>query len=175
MNYKSAFEIDEKEKKNKDELKEELEDLEFQMFRIQDNLKKIAKKWDVIGIEQTKENNWVIIYASEDNDTCKIMLNECDSAFQGIWDFTIHAQYSAENKIHIGDIKGPENKGYGSICMEYLKQFAKKYNIHCITGDIAERDWGHRDRLVHFYKKHNFKVKIDKENKSGEIEWRLVF
>lgn len=175
MIHKSAFEINEKENKKESELKEEIEDLEFQMFRMQDNLKEIAKKWQVIGIEQTKASNWVIIYASDDDHTCKIMLNECDSAFRGSWDFSIHAQYSGENKIHIGDIKGPENKGYGSICMNYLKQLAKKYNIQSITGDIAKRDWNHKDRLIHFYKKHNFDVKIDKETKSGEIECRLVF
>lgn len=172
MFYKSAFAVDEREDKNQEELKEEIEDLEFQMFRMQDNLKEIAKKWQVIGIEQTKENNWVIIYASDDGDTCKIMLNECDCAFRGVWDFAIQAQYADENTIHIGDIKGPENKGYGSICMDYLKEHAKEQNIQYITGDIAKRDWDHKERLVHFYKKHNFKVSIDKETKSGEIEWR---
>lgn len=175
MSYNSAFEINEKENKNKVELEEELEDLEFQMFRMQDNLKKIAKKWQVIGVEQAKDSNWVIIYTSDDGDTCKIMLNECASSFKGMWDFSIQAQYSCENKIHIGDIKGPENKGYGSICINYLKQLAKDYNIEYITGDIAKRDWGHKDRLIHFYKKHNFKVKVDNQSKSGEIEWRLVF
>ncbi len=175
MFQKSAFAIDERENKNPEELKEEIEDLEFQVFRMQENLKEIAKKWQVIGIEQTKENNWVIIYASDDGDTCKIMLNECDSAFRGMWDFSIQAQYANENTIHIGDIKGPENKGYGSICMHYLKEVAKEQNIQYITGDIAKRDWDHKERLVHFYKKHNFKVNIDKESKSGDIEWNLVY
>ncbi|QOY35639.1 GNAT family N-acetyltransferase [Anaerobacillus isosaccharinicus] len=173
MSYKSAF-LDQQETKTEDELKEEIEDLEFQMFRIQDNLKEIAKKWQVIGVEQTKENNWVIVYAADDGDTCKIMLNDCESAFLGKWDFSIQASYADENTIHIGDIKGPENKGYGSILINYLKELAKEQNIHMITGDIAKRDWDHKDRLVHFYKKHNFKVNIDKETKSGEIEWRLT-
>ncbi len=175
MLQKSAFAIDERENKDPEELKEEIEDLEFQVFRMQENLKEIAKKWQVIGIEQTKDNNWVIIYASDDGDTCKIMLNECDSAFRGMWDFSIQAQYANDNTIHIGDIKGPENKGYGSICMHYLKEVAKEQNIQYITGDIAKRDWDHKERLVHFYKKHNFKVNIDKESKSGDIEWNLIY
>jgi diamine N-acetyltransferase len=173
MSYKSAF-IAERETKSEDELKEEIEDLEFQMLRMQDNLKEIAKKWQVIGVEQTPDNNWVIIYAADDGETCKIMLSDCESAFLGKWDFAIQASYADDNTIHIGDIKGPENKGYGSILMNYLKELAKNQNIHTITGDIAKRDWDHKDRLVHFYKKHNFKVNIDKETKSGEIQWRLT-
>ncbi len=172
MSFTSAF-IDERETKNKQELKEEIVDLEFQMFRMQDNLKEIAKKWQVIGIEQAKNSSWVIIYTADDGETCKIMLNDCDSAFRGNWDFSIQASYEDEHTIHIGDIKGPENLGYGSICMHYLKELAKDQNIQYITGDIAKRDWDHKERLVHFYKKHNFKVNIDKETKSGEIEWRL--
>lgn len=172
MYYKSAF-VDTRENKSEDELKEEIEDLEFQMLRMQDNLKEIAKKWQVIGIEQTKENNWVIVYLADDGETCKVMLDDCTTAFRGTWDFSIQAYYADEERIHIGDIKGPENKGFGSICMNYLKEIAADQNLQTITGDIVKRDWDHKERLVHFYKKHDFQVKIDKETKSGAIKCRL--
>ncbi|TLS36049.1 GNAT family N-acetyltransferase [Pseudalkalibacillus caeni] len=151
------------------------EELQFQIFRMQENMKQIAKKWEVIGIDQTKDDSLVIVYAFDDGKQCKIMLNECDSAFQGNWDFSIQATYKKDNRIHIGDIKGPSNRGYGSICMNYLKERAKDNNIPTITGDIAERDWGHVDRLIHFYEKHNFDVMLDKEDKSGEIVWSNHF
>lgn len=164
------FLFDENENKDREELKENLEELEFQMLKIQDQLKQVAKKGNVIGLEQTKENEWVIVYTVDDGQVCKIMLNDCKDAFRG-WDFALQAYYKDQHTIHIGDIKGPENKGYGSICMKYLKELAKDQNIQYITGDIAERDWDHKERLVHFYKKHNFYVSIDKEEKCGEIEW----
>lgn len=56
--------------------------------------------------------------------------------------------------------------------MNYLKEVAKEQNIRYITGDIAKRDWDHIDTLVHFYKKHDFHIDIDKETKSGEIVWQ---
>lgn len=156
---------------NPDELKEELEDLEFQVFRMQDNLKEIAKKSKVLGVDQSKDENLVIVYTPEDDQSCKIMLCDCETSYKGKWDFSIQATYSDENTIHIGDIKGPADKGYGSICMDYLKELAIEQNIPKITGDIAERDWDHVDRLVHFYKKNDFHVKVNNKNKSGEIIW----
>lgn len=155
-----------------EELKEELEDLEFQVFRMQDNLKEIAKRSKVLGIDQTKENKWVIVYTPDDGNSCKIMLNDCETSYKGHWDFSIQATFSDQNSIHIGDIKGPTNKGYGSICIDYLKELALVQNIPVIKGDIAERDWNHLDRLVHFYKKHDFEVMIDYEEKIGGIVWR---
>ncbi|MCF6411726.1 hypothetical protein [Pseudalkalibacillus salsuginis] len=147
------------------------EELEFQVSRMQEDMKHIAKKWDVVGIDQTKEDNLVIIYKSEEKSRCNIMLNDCESAFRGIWDFSIQAYYPEPDRIHIGDIKGPANKGYGSVCMDYLKEMAEDNNIPYITGDIAERDWEHVDRLLHFYEKHDFHVELDYENKEGKIRW----
>ncbi|APH05592.1 hypothetical protein [Bacillus weihaiensis] len=153
-----------------EELKEELEDLEFQVFRMQDNLKEIAKKSKVLGVDQTKEDKMVIVY-TPDESSCKIMLCDCETAYKGQWDFSIQATLADEETIHIGDIKGPANKGYGSICMDYLKDLAIEQNIPKITGDIAKRDWDHVERLVHFYQKHNFYVEIDYDRQYGEIKW----
>ncbi|WP_100408113.1 hypothetical protein [Bacillus solitudinis] len=152
-------------------LKQNLEELEFQVFRMQENLKEIAKQAQVLGIEQTKEEKWVIVYLIDDGRTCKIMLNECESAYRGVWDFTIQAKYVGTHTIFIGDIKGEENKGYGSICINYLKEHAKSQNIQYISGDIAKRDWNHLDRLIHFYQKHRFHIEIDRKTQSGTILW----
>ncbi|WP_349407400.1 hypothetical protein [Pseudalkalibacillus sp. SCS-8] len=149
----------------------DLEQLEFQVFRMQEDMKRIAKKWDVLGIDQTKEDNLVIVYKSEEKNRCSIMLNDCEDAFKGVWDFSLQTYRPDHDRIHIGDIKGPEDKGYGSICMSYLKDLARERNIPYITGDIAERDWNHLDRLIHFYEKHNFQVEVDYDAKSGKIIW----
>jgi hypothetical protein len=152
------------------ETKLDRDELEFQILRLQNDMKQIAKKYEVIGVDQTKDDSLVIIYKSEEMDQCKIMLNDCNSRYDG-WDFAIDAVYEDDNTIHIGDIKGPANKGYGSICMQYLKETATDHNIPLIKGDIAKRDWDHVDRLVHFYEKHDFNVELDRHNKCGKIEW----
>ena len=157
------------EKKDPEELKQNLEELEFQVFRMQENMKEIAKKSQIVGIEQTREEKWVIVSIVDDGHACKIMLNDCDSAYHGHWDFSIQAKYENESTIHIGDIKGEENKGYGSICMDYLKEYAQEQNVQYIKGDLAKRDWDHLDRLIHFYEKHDFDVEVDHENQSGSI------
>ncbi len=159
----------EEEQKDPEILEQNLEELEFQLFRMQENLKEIAKKWQVIGIERTRNEKWVIVSMFDDGHQCKIMLNQCEAAYRDVWDFSIQAQYTDPFTIHIGDIKGEENKGYGSICMKYLKEHAKNQNVHFIKGDLAKRDWDHLDRLIHFYEKHDFKIEIDHENHCGSI------
>lgn len=164
----------EEEQKDAETLEQDLADLEFQVFRMQENMKEIAKRWQVIGIEQTKEEKWVIVSIFDDGHVCKIMLNQCETAYQGVWDFSIQAKYE-ESTIFIGDIKGEENQGYGSICMKYLKEHAKDQNVQFIKGNLAKRDWGHLDRLIHFYDKHDFKIEIDHANQSGEIRCNASF
>ncbi|THE10016.1 hypothetical protein E1I69_20240 [Bacillus timonensis] len=159
--------------KSPSEVKQDLEELQFQLYRMQDNMKEISKKHQIIGIDQSKDEKWVIVSAFDDGNQCQIMVNDCDSAYRGKWDFSLHAQYKDEdNAIHIGDIKGPANQGYGSICMNHLKEIAREQNIPVIKGDIAQRDWDHVDRLVYFYEKHDFEVEIDPQTKSGEIIWK---
>ncbi len=165
--------LQEDEYKRKDplEVRKDLVELEFQLFRMQENIKEISKKNQIIGIDQTKDDKWVIVSAEDNGNQCKIMINDCENPYRGKWDFSIHAVYTDEDNIHIDDIRGPANKGYGSICMNYLKEIAREQNIPYITGDIAKRDWDHVDRLVHFYEKHDFSVDIDHKERSGEIVW----
>lgn len=157
--------------KHPSEVQKDLEELQFQMFRMQENIKEISKKHQIIGIDQTKEEKWVIVSALDDGYRCQIMLNDCESAYRGKWEFSLHAKYQDENSIHIGDIRGPANQGYGSICMNHLKEIAREQNVSTITGDIAKRDWGHLDRLIYFYEKHDFQIELDHEAYSGEIIW----
>ncbi len=159
------------EQKPPEKIKEELELLEYQVFRMQENMKEIAKHWDILGIDQNKEDQWVIVYTQKDEYQCKIMLHDCDKPFRGNWDFSIQAQYTDQGSIFIGDIKGPADRGYGSICMNHLKDIARSENVASIKGDIAKRDWDHVDRLVHFYEKHHFHVEINRNHQSGEIIW----
>ena len=49
------------------------------------------------------------------------------------------------------------NRGLGSFLIQVLKTVAKQRNIKKITGDLSVVDLdGHKDRLLHFYKKHGF-------------------
>jgi diamine N-acetyltransferase len=170
MSYPSVWFV-EKKKKDADELQKDLDALEFQLFRMQENLKEVAKKYQVLGIDQDKHENWVVVYGKDDGNICRIMVTDSETPYQGTWDFSLHAQYEDKYTIHIDDIRGPVNKGYGSICMNYLKEIATNQNIHTITGEIAKRDWDHIDRLVHFYEKHHFHVELDEKNQCGEIIW----
>ena len=68
------------------------------------------------------------------------------------------------------------NQGFGSILLTTLIDIANMRNINRITGEIARVDIGHIERLVHFYKKHNFEVRMcsDYTDKQiiGDLVWR---
>lgn len=69
--------------------------------------------------------------------------------------------------ISLGDIEIEEHLtsyGYGSILLNTLIKIAKTRNINSITGWISKVDNDHLERLVHFYKKHNFTVNLFKDN-----------
>ncbi len=51
--------------------------------------------------------------------------------------------------------------------MNYLKEIAWKENCD-IQGRIVQRDWGHVDRLTHFYQKHSFYITLNKEEKKRQ-------
>jgi diamine N-acetyltransferase len=167
--YQSAFL---QEDKSKDELQQELDSIEIQLFRMQSNIKEIAKNSEVISIDQTPEEEWVVVYADKGKDTWQIMLHSCKNVYRGKWHSALQAEMKDDSTIHIAAIKGEENKGYGSVLMKHLKEIAQDENVQYITGDLVERDYGHVERLQHFYKKHDFEVTIDHEEKSGEIIWK---
>jgi diamine N-acetyltransferase len=159
------------EERNKEELKEELDALEIQLYRMQNNIKEISKKSEVISIDQTHHDEWVVVYADRGEETWQLMLHSCNHSFQGNWHSALQAEMKDDNTIHIAAIKGEENKGYGSVLVNHLKEIAREENVQYITGDLAKRDFGHVDRLQYFYEKHKFDVMIDHEEKCGEIRW----
>ncbi|GEL77720.1 hypothetical protein [Tenuibacillus multivorans] len=150
---------------------EQLESMEFQIFRMRENMKEISKKYEIVGIDQTKHDHWVIVFKDEGKETAQLMINDCEAAFRGAWDSCLQLQYKNENTIHIDDIKGTEEQGYGSILMNHLKNLAYEKNYQYVTGDLVKRDWDHLNRLEHFYRKHHFDVDIDYDNRVGEIVW----
>ena len=67
------------------------------------------------------------------------------------------------------------NQGFGSILLTTLIDIANKRNINRITGEIARVDIDHIERLVHFYKKHNFEVTMCSERTDSQKVADLVW
>lgn len=65
-----------------------------------------------------------------------------------------------ENRqIKIGDITCKKNnRGYGSLMMEKLIDFAKANKFDVITGWLSYVDKEHEKRLYHFYRKFGFEI-----------------
>ncbi|WP_205128517.1 hypothetical protein, partial [Salmonella enterica] len=63
--------------KNRQELEEELNDLEFQIYRMQENMKDLSKDAKVLGIDQSKHDEWMIVSSIDDGQTCKDRKASC--------------------------------------------------------------------------------------------------
>ncbi len=61
--------------------------------------------------------------------------------------------------IKIGDITCKRNnRGYGSLMMAKLIEFAKVHDFRGINGWLSYVDMGHEKRLCHFYQKFGFGI-----------------
>lgn len=70
------------EERDQKELEKELHKLEFQIFRMRENLIDVSKDARVLGIDQSNNDDWIIVSSIDDGQTCKIMLTDCESAYQ---------------------------------------------------------------------------------------------
>lgn len=90
----------------------------------------------------------------------------------------LSANYTCEETVEIGDIEvfgENEGRGYGSILLDSLINFAKDNSINTISGWISYADKNHFDKLDYFYKKHGFNVIWGSDsnitNKAADIIW----
>lgn len=77
-------------------------------------------------------------------------------------------------KVAIGDIRCKKNnKGYGSVMMLALIDYAKKNEIEYIEGWLSDADKDHIERLYHFYQKFGFEI-IPCENGVQMADIKLI-
>ncbi|PRO66913.1 hypothetical protein C6I21_03040 [Alkalicoccus urumqiensis] len=165
----SAFAMEQTEK-SAEEWKESFDQLEMQMLRMKDNMEKISRDYDILGIEETKYGEWTILYKTEQNGCIQIMAHPCTKAFKGSWDCALQAS-AEDNAFHLDDIKGTPDSGLGSLCLKQFQEIAADRNTPVIKGRLSERDADHTDRLHYFYKKHSFYVRWNDDGKTGSIYW----
>lgn len=87
----------------------------------------------------------------------------------------------SDTSILIGDIlhnreRPLYNRGYGSMMMEKLLEYAHENGYSFIHGNLAVCDLGHKERLHHFYQKFGFVITEYPEwqdNYYGKIELLL--
>ena len=107
----------------------------------------------------SKKNIDTIIY--EDFPTFKIESYK-SKKFMG----QIICEINKESKrIKICDIHSEKkNKGYGTLMMQKLIEFANQRDFMYIDGWLSCVDYDHKERLLHFYQKLGFKITPCNEN-----------
>ena len=77
----------------------------------------------------------------------------------------------------LGDIDISEeyvNYGIGTQLLIRFETICAGRNVNEITGNLSLVDLDHKDRLIHFYKKHNYKIQYEENgNYWGKISKKL--
>lgn len=101
-------------------------------------MKDLSKDAKVLGIDQSKHDEWMIVSSIDDGQTCKIMLTDCKTAYRGKGCFSLVASYK-DDVIHIGDIKALESRVWfhlHEIFKRYRQrpQYSESHRRHCQAG-----------------------------------------
>ncbi|MBQ8949872.1 MAG: GNAT family N-acetyltransferase [Eubacterium sp.] len=80
----------------------------------------------------------------------------------------LNALFETDNKALLADIdnKNCINRGVGSILFKRFEELCKEKGVTEIYGNLAYVDIGHKDRLIHFYKKHGYTI-FEENDQSG--------
>ena len=71
------------------------------------------------------------------------------------------------NSITICDITCRRNNhGYGSLMIKELIEYSRQNNISYLNGWLSNIDYGHKERLYHFYRKFGFEIVENKNDVS---------
>ncbi|MEE3897216.1 hypothetical protein [Priestia megaterium] len=88
----------------------------------------------------------------------------------------IYFEVKEKCSVYIHDIKSPGgvNKGYGSVAMRALITHSINKGYLGITGCLSHFDSGHISRLISFYEKNSFDIKLYSTENSGIIQLDLT-
>jgi len=117
----------------------------------------------------SKKNIDTIIY--EDFSTLKIESYK-NKKYMGYMICEINKESKSIKICNIHSEK--KNKGYGSLMMRKLIEFAEQKDLMYIDGWLSRVDYDHKERLLHFYQKFGFEITPCNENiKFADIKLNL--
>lgn len=85
--------------------------------------------------------------------------------------------FESDKKVLLADINNEKcvNHGVGSALIMRFEDICRENGVKEIHGNLANVDLDHKDRLVHFYKKHGYSIVEENEEKKywGKITKEL--
>lgn len=75
-----------------------------------------------------------------------------------------HYKLRKEDLYIIDMLPNKHSRGVGSKVLEFMEETARRYNIKELSGMLSSIDFGHKERLLYFYKKNGF---IINDSESG--------
>jgi ribosomal protein S18 acetylase RimI-like enzyme len=129
-----------------------------------------------------KDKEFIILYGYEyDPFYIVATIIGSDNSYNHVSLAAMERQDGSVNILNINVRDNDANNGYGSILMKQLLKVAISNDIGVVRGEIVPQDYAtHKDRLFHFYKKHDFNIEdfghfatIKWENPNKRLEENL--
>jgi hypothetical protein len=137
----------------------------FLMKSLNEAFTKYGEKVYPYYLKREEERGTIYVKQSPSKDSHAI--NLCVLYFKVIEKHRAHI-------IDINTLGGGANKGYGSVAIRALMVHCINKGYLRITGCISSRDSDHTPRLISFYKKNDFDIKMNSAEDSGEIQLDLT-
>ncbi|MBO5610532.1 MAG: GNAT family N-acetyltransferase [Eubacterium sp.] len=82
--------------------------------------------------------------------------------------------FESDKKVLLADISNEKciNHGVGSALIMRFEDICRENGVKEIHGNLANVDLDHKDRLIHFYKKHGYS--IVEENEEGSFWGKIT-
>ena len=136
-------------------------------------LKKNCKRYAGFELQNTSKGEEVFV-AYRFGIQIEIDVYRINTHLYDGYAMTLFATRHEKNKVFIHDITGRKLKGYGSIIIERLLDYARKEHIKEISGEFSSLDLAnHKELLLRFYSKFGAICSINESNTGGVVELRL--
>lgn len=120
----------------------------------------------ILGVDEAKRFSVATVIRPDGDDDRKVQLYSLpyDNFSTPLCDMDITYKPETRSAYIIDWHSKYENEGYGSILMTRLIAFLRMSGFLYLTGIISFVDFGHEDKLRHFYTKFGFEI-TDHPNK----------
>lgn len=157
------------------EISEKNEHLSAAQDKLDSLIKLNSDNLCIIGIERQSNADYVVVMSeagfNHSDGGRSVYVYQLPYHHRQNWICHMDMHYSSVCEAYIYDWSSRyPNRGHGSILMKHLIRYLRTAGFRMLTGAIMPTDYGHEEKLRHFYSKFNFKITDHSDHRSLRLD-----